>query len=67
MPNKYKYDFTLDDQINEENREVRNDLMRAQTEYYNTLVSINKLTLSTLNNMSLEERKQAIRVSLVRI
>lgn len=34
MPNKYVYDLTFEDMHDEEDREVKNDCLRAMTKYF---------------------------------
>lgn len=60
MPNQYKYNCTLDELIEEEDREVRNDLMRSQRCYYDTLHKICYRTLCVMEKMTDEELKEAI-------
>lgn len=61
MANKYKYPSNvIDVLIEEEDREVSNDCLRAKTAYYTTLNEINKIYLNTLKNMSTEEIKQSL-------
>ena len=55
MPNKYYYNGTLPEQIAEEDREVGNDLMRAQTDYYETLNKINSIILAVLLDIDEDE------------
>lgn len=67
MPNKYFYDGTLPDKIEEEDREVLNDLMRSQKDYYDSLFDINCIFLSSLRNMSDEEIKEILKNGGLRI
>lgn len=67
MANKYKYNYTLEEKIEEEDREVLNDYYRAQTSYYNTLDSINKIVLKTITKMSEEEVKTYLLPLVVRL
>lgn len=61
MPNKYvKEQITIYDKMDEEDREVENDLYRAKTEYYKTLTNINSKILSVLNSMDDVEIKDII-------
>lgn len=60
MPNQYKYNYTLEEKIEEEDREVLNDFYRAQTSYYDTMTDINRIVLGVLNQMSNEEIKTII-------
>lgn len=55
MPNKYYYNGTLPERIAEEDREVLNDLMRAQTDYYETLNKINSIILAVLLDIDEDE------------
>ena len=55
MPNQYYYNGTLPEKIEEEDREVRNDLMRVQTEYYENLNKINTLLLAVLLDIDEDE------------
>ena len=55
MPNQYYYNGTLPEKIEEEDREVRNDLMRVQTEYYENLNKINTLLLAVLLELEDDE------------
>lgn len=67
MPNKYYYNGTMPDKIAEEDREVRNDLMRSQKEYYDILFDINHIVLTTLRNMNDDELKEMIKNGGLRI
>ena len=68
MPNKYvKEQITIYDKIDEEDREVENDLYRAKTEYYKTLTRINSKILSVLDSMDDVEIKDIITNNGVRI
>lgn len=68
MPNKYvKEQITIYDKMDEEDREVENDLYRAKTEYYKTLNNINSKILSVLNSMDDVEIKDIITNNGVRI
>lgn len=67
MPNKYKYNYTYEDKVLEEDREALNDFYRAQTSYYNTLTSINKIILDAIKEMSKEEIKRNILPVVIRI
>lgn len=60
MPNQYKYNYTLEEKIEEEDREALNDFYRAQTSYYDTMTDINRIVLGVLNQMSNEEIKTII-------
>lgn len=66
MPNRYTRNLiTIDDKIEEEDREVENDLMRAQKElaeaqiqYYKSLTEFNFMinrVLSSLDDVELKE------------
>lgn len=62
MPNKNVKDLiTIYDRMEEEDREVENDLMRAQKDYYETLNKINSKVLSVLNSMDDVEIKDIIK------
>lgn len=61
MPNKYYYNGTLPECINEEDREVKNDLIRAQTKYYETLYQINVIMLANLLDMDDDEIKDMLK------
>lgn len=62
MPNKnVKELITIYDRMEEEDREVENDLMRAQKDYYETLNKINSKVLSVLNSMDDVEIKDIIK------
>jgi hypothetical protein len=65
MPNKYYYNYTLEEKIEEEDREARNDLYRQQTAYYKSCTDINNLILSTLKTLNKEEMKDVITGKLV--
>lgn len=68
MPNKYvKEQITIYDKMDEEDREVENDLYRAKTEYYKTLTRINSKILSVLDSMDDAEIKDIITNNGVRI
>ncbi len=68
MPNKYvKEQITIYDKMDEEDREVENDLYRAKTEYYKTLTRINSKILSVLDSMDDVEIKDIITNNGVRI
>lgn len=67
MPNKYYYNGTLPDKIEEEDREVKNDLMRSQKDYYDILFDINHIFLDTLRNMNDEEIKEILKNGGLRI
>lgn len=68
MPNKYtKEQITIYDKMEEEDREVENDLARAKTEYYKTLNKINSKILYALNSMDDIEIKDIIKNSGIRI
>ena len=55
MPNKNYYNGTLPERIAEEDREVLNDLMRTQTNYYDTLNKINSIILAVLLDIDEDE------------
>lgn len=66
MPNRYVRDLiTIDDKIEEEDREVENDLMRAQkelaeaqTQYYKSLTEFNFIinrVISSIDDIELKE------------
>lgn len=67
MPNKYYYNGTMPEKIEEEDREVRNDLMRSQKDYYDILFDINHIILTTLRNMNEDERKEMMKNGGLRI
>lgn len=67
MPNKYYYNGTMPEKIAEEDREVLNDLMRSQKEYYDILFDINHIILSTLRNMNDDELKEMMKNGGLRI
>lgn len=70
MPNKYKENkelSTIGELMDEEDRECLNDLMRAQTSYYNTLTEINSHILRVLNNMSEDEIRNTFMGNRLRI
>lgn len=70
MPNKYKENkelSTIGELMDEEDREYLNDLMRAQTSYYNTLTEINSHILRVLNNMSEDEIRDTFMGNRLRI
>ena len=67
MPNQYKYNYTLEERIEEEDREALNDFYRAQTSYYNTLTDINKIVLDVIKEMSKEEIKNSIIPAVIRL
>lgn len=67
MPNQYKYNYTLEERIEEEDREALNDFYRAQTSYYNTLTDINKIVLDIMKEMSKEEIKRSIIPAVIRL
>lgn len=60
MANKYKYNSTIDDKIQEEDRECQNDLLRAQASYYTTLNNINLIILNSLKSMDSKDIKQLL-------
>ena len=61
MPNRWKYNSNvIDILIEEEDREVSNDCLRAKTAYYESLAEINKIYLKTLKTMSNEEIKKSL-------
>lgn len=57
MPNKYQYA----DPIEEEDREVENDLQRSQKKYYDSMTEINNIILAGLRDMSKPEIKEVIK------
>lgn len=70
MANKYKLDneaVTIGDLMDEEDRECLNDLMRAQTSYYNSLTEINNQIIRVLSTISDSELKEAIISNRLRI
>lgn len=70
MANKYKLDneaATIGDLMDEEDRECLNDLMRAQTSYYNSLTEINNQIIRVLSTISDSELKEAIVSNRLRI
>lgn len=67
MSNQYKYNYTLEEKIEEEDREALNDFYRAQTSYYNTMTDINKIILNVLNKMSDDEIKTTIIPAVIRL
>lgn len=67
MSNKYGYNGTYDDLVEEEDRECMNDLLRAQTSYYKTLTNINLIILNTLQNMNSDELKNTLMNNGLRI
>lgn len=60
MPNKYIYDCTFDDKREEEDREVRNDMMRSIRDYYDSMFLISRIYYKTLCEMSHDELKQVL-------
>lgn len=67
MSNKYGYNGTYDDLVEEEDRECMNDLLRAQTSYYKTLTNINLIILNTLQNMNSDELENTLMNNGLRI
>lgn len=67
MANQYKYNYTLEEKIEEEDREALNDYYRSKTSYYNTLNSINEIVLDTIKEMSKEEVKTYLLPLVVRL
>ena len=69
MPNRYVRDLiTIDDKIEEEDREVENDLMRAQkelaeaqTQYYKSLTEFNLRINSIISSIDDFELKEIIK------
>lgn len=69
MPNKYVRNLiTIDDKIEEEDREVENDLMRAQKElaeaqiqYYKSLTEFNFIINRVLTSLDDSELKEIIK------
>lgn len=60
MANQYKYNYTLEEKIEEEDREALNDFYRSKTSYYNTLNDINEIILKAMKEMSNDEIKGII-------
>lgn len=60
MANKYAFNNTLDDLIEEEDRECTNDLARAKTHYYKTLTDINLIILDALKEMESTDIKKIL-------
>lgn len=69
MPNRYVRNLiTIDDKIEEEDREVENELMRAQKElaeaqiqYYRSLTEINFMIKRVLSSLDDDELKEIIK------
>ena len=69
MPNRYVRNLiTIDDKIEEEDREVENDLMRAQKElteaqiqYYKSLTEFNFMINRVLSSLDDSELKEIIK------
>ena len=67
MANQYKYNYTLEEKILEEDREALNDFYRAQTSYYNTLTDMNKIILGVMKQMSNDEIKTIMISPVIRL